>query len=69
MSVPGHEVRQDTATFTLRPSLMDITSEAVAAHVRHLRRDGARQTATRCNLATWDIPKATVLDESSHSED
>lgn len=56
VSVPGHEVRQDTATFTLRPTLMDITSDAVRFHVQHLQGDCASQTATRCNLGNLGHP-------------
>lgn len=56
MSVPGHEVRQDTATFMLRLTLMDITLDAVGAHVQHLNRERASQTAARCNLGNLGHP-------------
>lgn len=38
VSVPGHGVRQDTATFMLRQTLMDIILDAVESHVQHLQR-------------------------------
>lgn len=56
VSVPGHEVRQDTATFTLTLTLMDITLDAVGAHVQHLSAECASQTATRCNLGNLRHP-------------
>lgn len=56
VSVSGHEVRQDTATFTLSLTLMDITLDAVGAHVQHLYGECASQTATRCNLGNLGHP-------------
>ncbi len=69
MSVPGHEVRQDTATFTLTLTLMDITLDAAVA-MFSTNTEYVRVKLQRAAIwATWDIPKATILDESSHCED
>jgi len=56
VSVSGHEVRQDKATFMLGLTLMDITSEAVRANVCHLHRECMSQTATHCNLGNLGHP-------------
>lgn len=56
VSVPGHGVRQDTATFTLRLTLMDITLDAVEAHVQHLQ----RMCKPNCNPLQFGQPGTSL---------
>lgn len=69
VSVPGHEVRQDTATFMLRLTLMNIIIDAVGPRSALTERTCEPNMHPTAIWATWDIPEATILDESSHSED
>lgn len=57
VSVSGHEVRQDRATFMVGVILMDITSEAVGAHVQRLHRKRARQN---CNSLQFRQPGTSL---------
>lgn len=59
VSVPGHGVRQGMATFMLRLTLMNNIIDAIVW----------AKLQPAAIWAAWDILEATILDESSHSED